>query len=434
MTDDFGSIWEVYGLRTDPFTTSPILVKGGLVLPESFTGRAEEVKRLEKIFRSTGGSRSIVFGRPGVGKTTLVNIVRSKALEKGFFTPFKEIKADADWQVDDFLINTLSAIYASLIKDEKPSLQVRKQIDKLKVILDAYEKEDVGYSATVGIVGGGISKSRTINRPELSADYLTNLFEEVIAALISSGYREVIIHYNNLDSFDEEEEKLKRLFNRIRDVLQTPNVHFVFVGSAITTAVITSLPRVASILTDTPIPLSSLSLVDVKSIVHKRVVGAAIQEMKSVDMTTDEAIETLYHLHTGDLRAILNSLSTAVREVTGEKPIQLTDEVLRSVLYEISQKRFSQKITPTEGEVLMEMLKQGESTNTGLAASLKKKPQNVSKYLATLKDASCIYLIRTDGREKYYSVAEWIRWLSLKPNMPVAEDKKYRNIDLSEYV
>lgn len=93
MVNEFVSIWEVYGLKTDPFSTNPILVKGGLISVKSFMGRETEINRLEKIFRSSGGSRSIVFGMQGVGKTTLVNVARIRALEKGFFTPYQEIKA-----------------------------------------------------------------------------------------------------------------------------------------------------------------------------------------------------------------------------------------------------------------------------------------------------------------------------------------------------
>ncbi|MBI5884723.1 ATP-binding protein, partial [archaeon] len=118
--DDFVSIWEIYGLKTDPFSTSPILVKGGLIPPKSFLGREEEIKRLEKIFRSSGGSRAIICGMQGVGKTTLVNIARTRALEKKFFTPYQEVKADAAWGINDFIVNTISAIYSSLIAIKDP--------------------------------------------------------------------------------------------------------------------------------------------------------------------------------------------------------------------------------------------------------------------------------------------------------------------------
>jgi len=411
--DDFVSIWEIYGLRTDPFCTNPILVKGGLISPKSFMGREEEVKRLEKLFRSSGGSRAIVCGMQGAGKTTLVNVARIKAVGQRFFTPYQEIKADADWGINDFIINTISAIYSSLIKIKDPPKKILEIIGKIKPVFDLYESEDMTYSLSTPIGGGGFGKIRTVNKPEINTNFLTTLFQEITSSLMSAGYREIILHYNNLDNFDEDETKLKLLFNKIRDFIQTPYVHFIFVGSPTTSAIITSIPRVSNIINDTPIILESLSLEEVKKIVHARVELNAIEGMKFIDPATDEAIDTLYGLHSGNIRAILNSLATAIREVTEEKPVLLTDKLLKLILYRIAKKRFADKITKTMQKVLMEMLKQGESTNTSLAKKLGKLPQNISKYFGIMKENQCIYLVRTDGREKYYSVAEWIKWLLL---------------------
>lgn len=413
--EDLVSIWEIYGLRTDPFCTSPILVKGGLISPKSFMGREEEMKRLEKIFRSSGGSRAIVCGGQGVGKTTLVNIARLRALGKRFFTPYQEVKADANWDINDFIINTISAIYSSLISIKEPSKEIVGIIKKIKPIFDLYESEDKSYSVSTPILGGGYGKIKTVNKPEINTSFLTNLFQEIVDSLLKAGFREVIIHYNNLDNFDEEETKLKGLFNRIRDFIQTPYVHFVFVGSPTTSSIITSVPRVSNIITDTPIKLESLSLADVKKIIRARVDLCAITGIKYFYPVTDEAIEILYGLHNGNIRAILNSLSSAIREITEEKPILLTKELLKSVLYHIAKKRFADKITKTMQEVLMEMLRQKESTNTSLAKKLGKQGQNISKYFGIMKENQCILLVRTDGREKYYSVAEWIKWLLLNP-------------------
>ena len=102
------NIWELYGVKENPFATSPLLVKGGIIPLDSFVGRADEIKRLTKIIGSRGGSRTLVYGDVGVGKTTFVNVIRSHAYEKGFFTPFKEIAVQEDWSPMEFILNTLS--------------------------------------------------------------------------------------------------------------------------------------------------------------------------------------------------------------------------------------------------------------------------------------------------------------------------------------
>ena len=415
MDDDYVTTWEVYGLKTDPFSTSPILVKGGLISPKSFIGREDEIRRLEKIFRSSGGSRSIVCGMQGVGKTTLVNMARINALGNQFFTPYQEIKIDFEWGINDFIINSMAAIYSTLIKIPEPSSELSEIRDKLKILFDTYEKRDASYSISTPFGGGGFGGSTTIHNAQINTTWLMETFQELTNSLAESGFREVVLHYNNLDTFDEEEVKMKKLFNRIRDFIQTPKVHFIFVGSPTTSSIIHAIPRVSNIITDTPIHLEPLTLTNVKKLIRARIKSSEIKGVNAFDPVSDEAIEILYELHNGNIRAILNSLSTALREVTEEKPVYLTKDVLCKVLYTTAQRRFSRKITPTMQKVLMEMLMQKESTNKSLVVKLGKQSQNISKYLKILKENQCITLLRTDGREKFYAVAEWVKWLLLKP-------------------
>jgi len=58
MTEIIRDIWELYGVRSNPFSTAPILVKGGIIPLECFIGRQEQTKQLGKILGSKGGSRS----------------------------------------------------------------------------------------------------------------------------------------------------------------------------------------------------------------------------------------------------------------------------------------------------------------------------------------------------------------------------------------
>ena len=112
--NDMKDPWELYGVRENPFSTFPILVIGGSIPIDSFVGRGEDIKRLSKIIGSRGGSRTFTYGDIGIGKTSFVNVVRNSAYEKGFFTHFKEITTQDKWTPDEFIVNTLSAIYSTL--------------------------------------------------------------------------------------------------------------------------------------------------------------------------------------------------------------------------------------------------------------------------------------------------------------------------------
>ena len=131
--DCLKDIWELYGVRENPFSTSPILVIGGAIPIESFVGRREHIERLSKILGSRGGSRTFIYGDIGVGKTSFVNVVRSSAYEKNFFTHFKEITTQDKWEADDFIINTLSAIYSTLklLKNKPLSDDLYKKLEGL---------------------------------------------------------------------------------------------------------------------------------------------------------------------------------------------------------------------------------------------------------------------------------------------------------------
>ena len=86
MSDEIiRDVWELYGVHSDPFSTAPILVKGGVIPLDCFVGRDEQIKQLGKIFGSRGGSRILISGDVGVGKTSFVNIVRRHAIDMGFF-------------------------------------------------------------------------------------------------------------------------------------------------------------------------------------------------------------------------------------------------------------------------------------------------------------------------------------------------------------
>jgi len=201
--EEYVSIWEIYGLQSDPFTISPMLVKGGLISQKSFMGREDEIKRLEKIFRSTGGSRTIVCGMQGVGKTTLVNMARLKAIENNFFSPFQEIKVDVDWEVNDFIVNSIAAIYSSLIKMKQQTKEITELIEKLKPIFETYEQRDSNYSVSTPVGGVGFGNTTTINQAKLNSTWLTETFQTIINSIKKLGFREIILHYNNLDTFDE---------------------------------------------------------------------------------------------------------------------------------------------------------------------------------------------------------------------------------------
>ena len=175
--DSLENIWELYGLNENPFSTSPILVVGGSIPIESFVGRGEMIKRLSRFIGSKGGSRTFIYGDIGVGKTSFVNVVRSSAYEKGFFTHFKEITTHDKWNADEFILNTLSAIYSTLklLKEKPISEDLYKRLGSLFEI----GKKNVGVGVSVAGFGGSYNSNQQ-GVEMLPSFSLQNFFSEII--------------------------------------------------------------------------------------------------------------------------------------------------------------------------------------------------------------------------------------------------------------
>ncbi len=415
MNEYYLNIWELYGLKSNPFFTEPLLVFGGNVdLKIGFVGREEELRRLQNVIYGAGGTRVLVSGDVGVGKTTFVNYIRAIASQNGFFTTLKEIAVQPDWNGVDFILNTLSSIYHTIKirNDLKQSIISTENFNKLQLLVDIVEKKDKEYGISILGIGGNYGSNTNLSIPSTNIHSLQTFFEEIVNEIKRSGYKELIFHYNNLDIL--ETSQLQKLFNSIRDFIQTKEVNFIFIGDLTVPTAINQIKRVSSIMTETPIILGGLSIKEVKQLLEKRIKLLEIPNLTSIKPYDDEVISKLYNLYDGNLRFILNSLSTVFCELVKDNPIIITNKELVNVLSETGKKRWLDKLTDNEKEALFLILKKEEITNKKLAIILKKKKQNISKTTNKLLELSAIKIKRIDGKEKFFSVVHSIKWFLLE--------------------
>jgi GTPase SAR1 family protein len=416
---EVNNIWELYGLHMSPFSTSPLLVKGGLIPTESFIGRKEELKHLLKMFGSEGGSRTLVCGDVGVGKTTLVNMARANIIEKGFFSPIKELGIQDSWGSTQFVLNTLYAIYATIkLMPKKPiSADTYRKLQKL---LDFDNRVVSGANITFGLVGGGVSRDETPPAMIPNAS-LIDFFVDVIKEIKEYTHNDIVIHYNNLENL--KENMIRRLFEDLRDFFQTPNVHFVFVGNLTIYSIFQSMPRFSSIISSTPVILRDLTLDEIKQIIRIRIEYLRIsKELKFIVPFDDDTLAVLYELYSGNIRSILNSLDTAITFATDERPIVLDKFSLANILKQVVEKTYLSQLQPKPREVLMVAVKYQEITNRQLNDLTKMARSNISTYTSILERNGCMYVRRKDGKDKYWSVEPKIKWLLLEspdPHQPI---------------
>ena len=242
---------------------------------------------------------------------------------------------------------------------------------------------------------------------------LQNFFSELIEEINSNTKKETIIHYNNLELVSEK--KIRHLFDTLRDFFQTKGVHFIFIGNLTAFSILQSVPRFSSILSDVPFKIDTLTYPEVKEIIAKRFESLRINKNLNVlNPYTNDCLQILYDLMNGNIRDILNSLSTAVFHATAESPILLDKNRIAITLKKVLEVEYFNKITPKEKEVLLEIVKHDEITNKSIAEKLKIPRSNISTYIKSLENRGCVFLRRKNGKDKFWKADPKIRWYLLK--------------------
>ena len=412
------SVWSAYGLKSNPFSTEALPAFGGDITIANFFGRDKESNEVQNIIYNNSQSRILITGDIGIGKTTFVNHIRAVAFEKSYFTIIAEIGIDHSWEAEDFMRITLSSIYTSInrIKGIKQKFD-KEFIERLGVLFGMNRGHSVGLSGSISLPIGGVNiggdKSRDYGMPHLDSFIMRDLLREIVENLTKVGYKGLVIHYNNLEFLNERENKnLIKLFNGIRDFLQIEKTHFIFVGDYAVSDILQRVPRVDGIFFP-PIHLKPFNLEEVCSLIDKRVELLQIsKEINILKPYSKESIDTLYKLFSGNIRAIFKSLATAIIALsTNNRPIVLYPNNMGLALKEFAEDKYVSKLNQSEINVLIQIMKKGETTNKLISESLKQLPQNVSNAITELRKYGCIRLSRIEGRARYYVPAPEMRWL-----------------------
>ena len=355
---NFEPIFPKYGLKSNPYFIEALLVEGGTIPIETLVGREKEKQELHRLISLGGGQRIMVVGEAGVGKTSLVNYIRAKAKKASYFSPNNEIGIMDNWKVNDVIINTLQAVYLELknqdikITDPKLLLALEDLFELSRIVQDM----DVDTEALM-----------TINTQSLM-----EIFRKIVNELTNRGYRAIIIHYNNLDNIDDK-EYLIRLLNNLRDFFNNTHSIFIFIGDETLPSVINVKSRLRQIFT-TPIKVPILDYEEVKNVIDIRLNELRLSEANTVIRPhSEDSLKLLYDLYQGNIRDILNSLSSSVNE---KNVVTLSAVMTKQVLKEKATSLFIEKMSPTELKVLLYVLENGSVNNKEKDEKLKKQPQH----------------------------------------------------------
>ncbi len=403
---NFENIWEKYGLKETPYSTSPLRLVGILPIERVFANRVNELKELGSRITSASSTRTLILGAPGVGKTTFCNYLRwhlcRKERDKSkFLTTPIELKVDDSWDNKQFLRSSLAAIYnASIIFNW----------DRFKALadLEGYIKTSKTKNVQGGgqIAGCGINTGygETLTLPnDISAEILEDFFLRIMKEIRNRG-KGLILQYNNLETIDTE--KLAKLLQTIREYLQIDGLHTLFLGPEESLSAVEKYTQVHSVFGKT-ILLNNLTDAHVLEVLSKRCEALKLPDGRYIPPYQDDTIKGLYLMLNGNIRLMFKILDDATLAFQKKAPCAITLREIKIYSQEEAQRKLHN--INDNGKRILVALADKKALNHGELAEITKiAPQNLSKYAKDLIKEGLITLRvdDTDRRVNIYRLSE----------------------------
>jgi DNA-binding transcriptional ArsR family regulator len=356
------NLWGLYNLRSSPFFQATLRADAEVAPLSLFVGRQRERQVLLTTIGSSRSSRQAVAGRPGIGKTTLVQAVKADAREAGYWTSAEIIALGMEGSSEDLLGRLLHGVYdavlASFPSAGGPALEAAQQLVR------SFRLRGGGFSASAFGLGAGGSRSERVSTPP-SALLLDGprVLRDLLAYGQAQGAPGLVLHLNNLENLSESDsERAADLLRSIRDqALLLDGLHLIVVGTtdAVRT-VVQSHTQIRSVFSD-PQLLAPLGLEDVQQLLANRYAALRLDPGRPWRAPVEVAVvERLYGLFRGDLRGMLKALEDGITALLGLSaaacrdgmaPVGLDDLLL--VLRQRNQRELEQQLGLTAWERLV---------------------------------------------------------------------------------
>jgi hypothetical protein len=380
--DSAPTIWERLGFRDDPYATSHLPVAAWS--EDLFVGREPDRNRLTEFLRAYPTGWTMVEGRPGVGKTSFVNVVLWELFRAGQRFPLGTVvEVPGGATREAFLLTVLSALVESCrerfgedeLKHTRSYLNAEQAVSQI-----IREAGQASLSASAFGVGGGFGRGRstTVSAPlGVTANALLELLRPLVQDLRSRGFGGVVVPVNNLDVMPAVE--VISFLNSIRDITRAvADVHWVFIGSAgLFGTLEREMRRLSETFTGNPIVLAPLEWNQVQDALERRRRYYALEG--SPPLPISEAVSGLVHeAGGGELRFTLARLGRTALDFAIRFPSerQVPDAAAVVLLREWAERTLAQEspLAATEDRVAQVMAERGtlrarDFLSTGLNSS-----------------------------------------------------------------
>ncbi len=411
--------WQQFGLKKDPYDTLPLVEGGDLPIEKAFVGRENEREFLNNLFESENHLCLTICGDVGVGKTSLINFhkfIWKYSKPKLLFSFRREIEACEDLlNKKNFLIEIIGSVLRE-IRLLQPDLLKEELLVKLNQIVDI--SQTMAISGGVSILGSGFDfgRDKTSTQPiQLSTAVLEEYFILLVDFIKKNEinkrkYSGLVIHVNNFDvvlSKDKEKIKVIDFFNEIRDILQTKDTYFLFLGPRnFFKDIISTQKRVKGIFYQIPLIVNPLSKTEITAAFKERMKLLQSNDVSEyIKPIEDEVVFRLYDLYKGDLRSIMSAIRAILNQCSDKltKPLSIDESMLLLGKERWDRIIMAVKLTEEQKIILRYLIEKDKISQREIADIFKKARTNVSGYyFRPLRDAGII-----EEKEKIGKVPYW---------------------------
>ena len=408
------NLWGLYNLRSSPFFQATLRADSQTTPLHLFVGRQRERQLLLTTIGSSTSSRQAVAGRPGIGKTTLVQTVKADAQTEGYWSsdeiiPISARGAGAEGTSEHLLGQLLSGVYDAVLANCPTA--AGPEVEAGQQLVRSIRLRGGGFTVSAFGFGAGGSQSESVATPP-GALLLEGprVLRDLLRYTIGQGARGIVLHLNNLENLSEADaSRAADLLRGIRDqALLHDGLHLIVVGTtdAVRTVVQTHT-QVRSVFSN-PLVLEPLGLADVEQLLANRYEALQLDQSRPWHSPVETAVVVrLYELFRGDLRGMLKALEDGITALLGltsagaeVAPVGLEDLLL--TLLQRNQAELQEQLGDTAWERLLAWAQVDAAavqTQAQLVELWQVKQPSVSQTLQQLIEAGAVEALPRRGRE-----------------------------------
>jgi DNA-binding transcriptional ArsR family regulator len=349
--------WHFFNLQESPYFQATLGDAPARHPLSLFVGRATEVRQLLAGIGGARSSRQAVGGPPGVGKTTLVQLVKATAVANGYWATTDLIPFYPDDTADRVIGRMLEAVYEAVLA-ARPHMGEQPAMQRAQQYVRAFRLTGGGANLSVLGVGAGASRSTAAVTPSAGLLIEGPRVLRDLLGLATANAQGVVLHLDNLENLAERDlAEAADILRSLRDpVLLQDGLHVLLVGTGeAVTATCMAHPQLRSVVS--LVGVEAMPVTDVQALLAARYRHLVLDPAQPVlPPVAPRTVAQIYSLFRGDLRGLLKALEEGVSLLAGLVGKRAGAPIPLGALREALQQRYASLLAQAVGEARQRQL------------------------------------------------------------------------------